>query len=81
MNQSNIGTYAIFSDGEHHGSSSSSSSLSSLFSPSKPSSPDILKDDDVNISGTGNIDGLRLPVFFYPNGQQKCNEKDKRDIN
>lgn len=27
-----------------------------------PSSPEILKDDDVNISGTGRIDGRRLPI-------------------
>lgn len=54
-------TYAIFSDGERHGTSSSSSS--SLSSHSSPSSlPDILNDDDVNISGTGNIDGRLLPV-------------------
>lgn len=53
-------TYAIFSDGERHGTSSSSSS--SLSSHSSPSSlPDILNDDDVNISGTGKIDGRLLP--------------------
>lgn len=55
-----VWTYAIFSDGERHGTSSSSSS--SLSSHSSPSSwPDILNEDDVNISGTGRIDGLRLP--------------------
>lgn len=54
-------TYAIFSEGARHGTSSSSSS--SLSSPSSPSSfPDTLNEDDVNISGTGKIDGLRLPV-------------------
>lgn len=54
-------TYAIFSDGARHGTSSSSSS--SLSSPSSPSSfPDILNEDDVNMSGTGKIDGRRLPV-------------------
>lgn len=53
-------TYAIFSDGERHGTSSSSSS--SLSSHSSPSSlPDMLNEDDVNISGTGNIDGRLLP--------------------
>lgn len=53
-------TYAIFSDGDLHGTSSSNSS--SLSSPSSPSSlPDILNDDDVNISGTGKIDGRLLP--------------------
>lgn len=53
-------TYAIFSDGDRHGTSSSNSS--SLSSPSSPSSlPDILNDDDVNISGTGSIDGRLLP--------------------
>lgn len=57
-------THAIFSDGDRQGSSNSSS-LSSLFSPSsKPSSPEMLKDEDVNISGTGRIDGLRLPVIL-----------------
>lgn len=54
-------THAIFSDGDLQGSSSSSS-LSSLPSPSNPSSPEILNDDEVNISGTGKIEGLRLPV-------------------
>ncbi|KNC21832.1 hypothetical protein FF38_03223 [Lucilia cuprina] len=45
-------TYAIFSDGERHGTSSSISS--SLSSPSSPSSlPDILNEEEVNISGTG----------------------------
>lgn len=58
-----IFTHAIFSDGDLHGSSSSSS-LSSLPSPSNPSSPEILNDDDVNISGTGRIEGLRLPIFI-----------------
>lgn len=57
-NESN--TYAIFSDGARHGTSSSSSS--SLSHCSSSSLPDILNDDDVNISGTGKIDGLRLPV-------------------
>lgn len=57
----NFNTYAIFSDGERHGSSNSSS-LSSLFSPSNISSPDTLNEDDVNISGTGKIDGRRLPT-------------------
>lgn len=71
-------TYAIFSEGEHHGSSNNSSSLSSLFSPSKPSSPDILNDDDVNISGTGNIDGLRLPVYFFYGGVVK-NENERKN--
>lgn len=57
-------TYAIFSDGERHGTSSSSSS--SLSSHSSPSSlPDMLNDDDVNISGTGNIDGRLLPEIFF----------------
>jgi len=52
-------TYAIFSDGDLHGTSSSSSS--SLSSPSSPSSfPDMLNEDDVNISGTGSIDGRLL---------------------
>lgn len=55
-------TYAIFSDGDRHGTSSSNSS--SLSSPSSPSSlPDMLNDDDVNISGTGKIDGRLLPVM------------------
>lgn len=54
-------THAIFSDGERHGSSSSSS-LSSLTSSSMPSSPETLNEDEVNMSGTGRIDGLRLPV-------------------
>lgn len=53
-------THAIFSDGDRHGSSSSSS-LSSL-GVSKPSSPEILKDEDVNISGTGRIEGRLLPI-------------------
>lgn len=54
-------TYAIFSDGDRHGTSSSNSS--SLSSPSSPSSlPLILNDDDVNISGTGRIDGRLLPA-------------------
>lgn len=56
----NDDTHAIFSDGDRQGSSNSSS-LSSLLSQSGPSSPDILKEDDVNISGTGRIDGRRLP--------------------
>lgn len=55
-----ISTHAIFSEGDRHGSSSSSS-LSSLFSPSPPSSPEMLNDDDVNMSGTGRMDGLLLP--------------------
>lgn len=56
-------THAIFSDGERQGSSNSSS-LSSLFSPSpSSSSPEMLNEDDVNMSGTGRIDGLRLPVI------------------
>lgn len=53
-------TYAIFSEGERQGISSSISS--SLSSPSSPSSlPAMLKDDEVNISGTGSMEGLRLP--------------------
>jgi hypothetical protein len=36
-----------------------------LFSASLPSSPDMLKDEDVNMSGTGNIDGLRFPIKVY----------------
>lgn len=60
-NISYLCTYAIFSDGDLQGSSNSSS-LSSLFSPSTPSSPVTLNDEEVNISGTGKIDGLRLPV-------------------
>lgn len=56
------GTYAIFSDGDRQGTSSSSSS--SLSSPSSPSSlPDALKEDDVNMSGTGKMDGRRLPTI------------------
>ena len=55
-------TYAIFSDGDRHGTSSSISSSLSLSSPSIPSSPEMLNDDDVNMSGTGRIEGLRLPV-------------------
>jgi hypothetical protein len=54
-------TYAIFSDGDRHGTSSSSSSSLSSPSPSSPSSPDTLNVDDVNMSGTGRIDGRRLP--------------------
>lgn len=62
-------THAIFSDGDRQGTSSSSSS--SLSSPSSQSSlPDALNDDDVNISGTGKIDGRRLPemveLYFLP---------------
>lgn len=54
-------TYAIFSERERQGTSSSISS--SLSSPSSPSSlPDILNEEEVNISGTGKIEGLRLPV-------------------
>lgn len=57
-------TYAIFSDGDRHGTSSSiSSSLSSASSPS--SLPLMLNDDDVNMSGTGSIDGLRLPAILF----------------
>lgn len=53
--------YAIFSDGDRHGTSSSNSS--SLSSPSSPSSlPDMLNEDDVNMSGTGRMDGRRLPI-------------------
>lgn len=59
-------THAIFSLGLLHGSSRksspNSSSLSSLFSFSSPFSSEMLSEDDVNISGTGKIDGLRLPV-------------------
>jgi hypothetical protein len=56
-------THAIFSEGERQGSSSSSS-LSSLFSlSSNPSSPEKLNDDEVNMSGTGRMDGLRLPAL------------------
>lgn len=55
-----IDTHAIFSEGDLQGSSSSSS-LSSLPSPSAPSSPEMLNEDDVNMSGTGRIDGLLLP--------------------
>lgn len=55
------GTYAIFSEGERQGISSSISS--SLSSPSSPSSlPAMLKDDEVNMSGTGSMEGLRLPA-------------------
>lgn len=65
-------THAIFSDGDRHGSSSSSS-LSSLFSPSsKPSSPEMLNDEDVNISGTGRIDGLRLPFILSVDEKNKA---------
>lgn len=65
-------THAIFSDGERHGSSSSSS-LSSLFSPSMASSMPssvILNEEDVNISGTGRIDGLRLPICAHIEDKQ-----------
>lgn len=55
-------THAIFSEGERHGSSSSSS-LSSLTSPSTPSSPEKLNEDEVNMSGTGRIDGRLLPIY------------------
>lgn len=58
-----MGTYAIFSDGDRHGTSSSSSS--SLSSPSSlPSSPPKLNDEEVIMSGTGRIDGRLLPIDF-----------------
>lgn len=70
-------TYAIFSDGDRHGTSSSSSS--SLSSPSSPSSlPEMLNEDDVNMSGTGKIDGRLLPKDEKPT-HTHINTKKKRE--
>lgn len=55
-----VETYAIFSEGERQGISSSISS--SLSSPSSPSSlPAMLKEEEVNMSGTGRMEGRLLP--------------------
>lgn len=55
-------TYAIFSDGERHGTSSSISSSDS--SSSSWGVVEMFNVDDVNMSGTGRILGRRLPLLW-----------------